>query len=401
MKRALPILLVLGGCAKSIVPEFQAARDAALSPALQVPARWSPDAVLTLSEELLAPVIEDALERSGSFEHKYELGSGRNFIRPKLAIQTLELSTTDRCVACLAFKTTLSGELQWQIGPNSGSLPMAGELGFDALLGAERRDEDWIVTFLPRDVNHVALEVSGRTFRTVRTIAESAIDEWARNQVFDRIQPIVLTTFQASDLPLRAARVRPEPGALVIELLTQAPMTEHVEPPARQDGESWSLALSEPALLHVARVQAFERGPVAHGVVVEPTGLVLRDGTFDLGVRLWRPVGRGWWRDIAVDGTFTPSRRGFSMEAVEAREVDRSKGARLVDPLAALAEGRILHAVERAVTTTLPGGQEGRVAGADVAVSITRLTGERRTLTAGGTSTITASDSRSGRRIRQ
>lgn len=384
----LAILLGTAGCAKSIVSEFETLRDATLRPNLEVPPRWQPDAVLVLTDALLEPLLERGLERAGAFDQRYALGGGRNYIRPKLEITTLSLSESTRCSACLGMEASLSGEMSWQIANSSGSLPLGGELAFDAEIGAERRDDRWVVTLLPRDVTRADLEISGRTFRTVRNIAQGALDEWARSQIFSQIQPFVLTSFEAQDLPLRALRATPHQGGVQIEALTQAPITELAGAAEPGPGETWALSLSEQALLHMARVEAFNHGPVSHEVVVEPKGLTLRDGTFDLGLRLWRPVGRGWWRDLAIEGTWARTPRGFSLQAVEATEIARSRGARMVDPLAALAEGRILQAVERAVTTSLPGGQQGQIAGTPIQLDISRLAGQGRALHAAGTAEI-------------
>jgi hypothetical protein len=388
-----PLLLaaaLLAGCAKSVIPEYEARREVTLAPPREVPADWSPDAVVILTEPVVDALISEGLTRSGTFRRKVALG-GRAHFTPDLALKGLSLTPSKACRACLGVRAELEGVASWRLGNSKGERPLSGHMVFDVELAARRDDggRDWVVTAMPRGVREAELEMGGRTFRTVAAMADAAIQDWATKHVFDALEPLVLTRHEGPDLPLRALRVRPHEGtALRLDLLTEAPILELADPAEPRAGETWTLSLSQAALLHVARREAFTRGPVAQDVVPEPVGLTVGDGTFTLDLRLWRLKGRGWWRDLLVQGSFARTDDGFDLQAVEAEEVARSRGARVVDPMAALGEGLILQAVEKAITTTLPGGTDGQVAGIPVKVQVGRIGGTAQTLQVAGTAVV-------------
>lgn len=396
MTRVL-LALALVGCAKSVVPEFEARRAAVLSPQTVIPRDWSPDAILTIDRAMLSDIVRQALHSAGTFEKRIALGGANTFVRPALTIDRLDLAASPTCGACLRVDTDLSGDISWQIARASGSSDLGGAMVFDAVLDVERSGDDFVVTLTPRDVISADLQIGGRVIRQVRTFAEGSLQHWSREQIFEQAPPIRVTRFDAGDLPLRAARVLPHGAGLRVDLLTRAAIIETVALNSTTPSEGWSLVLSQQALLHVARVQAFEHGAVAHDVVAEPTALTLNDEGFELGLRLWRPVGRGWWRDLNITGTHALTTQGFRFTATEATEVARSNGARLIDPLAALAEGRILTAVERAITTSLPGGHEGQIAGAPVNLDIETMQASGGTVRLGGSATVARPDPRRAR----
>lgn len=373
--RTLLTLAVLSACAKSVLPELDARRAATLGPAPDLPADWQPDAVLTLTGPVVQDLIEIALASPGLLDRKIELAGARTFIRPQLAVDNLAVLESSRCPTCLRLDTALSGQVSWSIANSTGSAPLSAQLMFDAELQATEDERGFAIYVRPREVTSSTLELGGRTFATVRTMAEGALRSWARDELVRAIPPIRVATLPSDGLPLRAARVRPSGVGAQIELLSRdpSPGAARAVEPGRND--AWTLAVAPSALLHIARVHAFEHGPVSHGVVVEPTDLAITGNELALGLRLWRTTGRGWWRDVVVSGTVDKTRRGFALRPEQATEVGRSKGARLVDPLAALAEGRILRAVEGAVTTAIPGGHDGEIGGVKAEVDVQRLEG--------------------------
>lgn len=385
--RPLLALAFVAGCAKSVVPEYEARRAAVLGTPTEVPARWRPDGVLRLSEPLVDELIGKALTKAGTFQRRVELG-GRAHFTPDLSLTSLELSPSASCRSCLHAEVELAGKASWSLGNSKGERRLGGSLAFDAEVIATREGATWVVGLRPQKVTRADLEMEGKTFRTVAKLADAAIQDWASQHVFDELPPLVLSRHEGADLPLRAVRAVVHDDGVDLQLLSEAPIVELVDPEPLRPGETWSLALSQAALLHVARRKSFERGAVSHDVVVEPTALRLGDGTFEADLRLWRPKGRGWWRDVTVEGTWLRTPEGFDLAAVEAEEVARSKGARTVDPLAALAEGTILHAVEEAVTTSIPGGHGGDLAGIPVKARVDRVTGGRTSLAVGGVATV-------------
>lgn len=383
------VAFVAVGCAKDIKPEYAARRAAVLAPPTEVPAGWDGDGYLVLSDDLFDELVGAALDKSGAFRRKVELGRRAHFT-PALALTQLSFLPSDRCDTCVRVEVELDGRCSWQIGNSSGERPLSGHIDFDAEISAVRQEADWVVQLAPRDVHEADLELGGRTFRTIQKLASGTIQDWATEHLFENIKPIPITRFEA-DLPLRAVRVRTERDHLALELLTEAPAVDLVDPPTLQKGDDWALGVSQAALLHAARKAAFNKGELAHDVFAEPLDLRIDKGTFILDLRLWRLKGRGWWRDYRIRGTWTRVDGGFDFQAVEADETGRSKGARTVDPLAALAENKILHAVERAVSTTLPGGMNRPIGKLAVKPVVQSLAPRRDGVVARGTASISSS----------
>ena len=110
----------------------------------------------------------------------------------------------------------------------------------------------------------------------------------------------------------------------------------------------------------------------------------------ELGLRLWRTSGKGWWRDYTVSGPVTLTKSRIKLKAEDVREDGKSKGAVLADPLAALGEGIILRAIENSVAAAIPTSQAATSRGIKTTVTVTDLSGAtdgvltlRGTLTAG------------------
>jgi len=383
--RLLLSAALLAACAKSVLPELEARQAATLGPPPEVPANWQPDAVLTLTGPIVRELIEAALATPGVLDHKIPLAGSRTFIQPKLVVDELSVGASARCATCLEIDATVSGEVSWQIANSSGAAPISGILVLDAELEALEDDRGFAIYARPRDVRSSTLEIGGRTFATVRTMAEGALRGWVRQELGRSIPPIRIATLPSEGLPLRAARARPFGDGARVELLSRDPKAGTARGVDPAPGEAWTLAVAPSALLHIARVHAFEHGPVSHGVIVEPTGLEIAGSDLTLGLRLWRTTGRGWWRDVLVTGTVEKTRKGFALKPEQASEIDRSKGARLVDPLAALVEGRILRAIEGAVATALPGGHDGQIGGVKAEVSVDRIDGSDGAILLAGT----------------
>jgi hypothetical protein len=84
------------------------------------------------------------------------------------------------------------------------------------------------------------------------------------------------------------------------------------------------------------------------------------------------------------------NRRGIKLVPKDVVEGEKSKGATLVDPLAALGEGYILKTIEEAIATTIPGRQTSKAGGLKTDVKVKSLEGRAGVLVVDGTITVTA-----------
>ncbi|MFT7521895.1 MAG: hypothetical protein ACI9MC_004047 [Kiritimatiellia bacterium] len=381
------VAVASAACVKSVVPEYELRRDDALATA-DVPARWTPDAVLMLSPNIIDNIVHDGIEERGTFKRKIELAGSRHHVSPSLSITELDVLPGGSCPSCFTLHAALQGSLTWRIGGSAGEMPLSGDIVFEVSFQARRDTDGWLVEARPRSVQKARISLDNKTYRTVRVMAQSALDDWAAKHAFDAFEPIVLKRFDDDGLPVLAVRPVRTDNGLRLDLLTAATVHELVDEPIIRPDEDWALQVSQRALLAEVRRAAFAHGPVSHGVHLEPLAIDIKEGTFTLDLRLWRLKGRGWWRDVRIHGSHLHTSKGVELRALDVDEVGQSKGAALVDPLAALAEGQILKAIEHSMQTVLPDDRVTAVGDRSIQTKITRFSGRSRTLRVGGTLSV-------------
>jgi hypothetical protein len=349
--------VVLGwlGCAKSITPLYEAAREAALSQPGPAGASWEPDVVLQLSPPAVEDVLRTAVRQQGPLSETLEISGAR--VQAEVRLKSLQVARARPCEGgCIGLEADFTGKLDWAVGPLKGSTPFSAHGLLDAVFEVVEQRGELVVQGAPRRLRELELEL-GELEARVSGLRRS-VRSWLEGEALAQLPAQPFARFPREGLPVRAARVLPDGGGLRLDLLTDVPEPGRAAAGPRP-AEGFTLTLSEATLLSLARQEAFEHGPVGYEVVPEPTSLDFTEEGFVLGLRLWRPVGRGWWRDYTISGTARVQGGKLALAPDEVTEGPKSPGAALVDPLAALAEGLILDAIEDAVKTSLPlHGQE-------------------------------------------
>jgi hypothetical protein len=343
-----PLLQIVLGCA-SILPAYQEAREAALADPGPAPESWAPDAVIHLSAALIDDVVAAAITEHGTFQATVDAGLAT--LEPRLRVDRLKFVRGDRCDDCVGVEIALDGEVAWTTPVLSGSTPVTADGRLDAIFTVEPSADRWQVTVRPRRLRDLTVELG--TMKASAAGLSSALREWIDASLLASVpaQPIASL---GEGLPVRAVRVVPDARTLQIHVLTNVPEPGAVDVAEARPKDGWRLDIAASSLLALARAEAFRAGPVTHDVLPEPTSLVVTDDGFQLGLRLWRVRGKGWWRDYTIEGTAGVKRGRLELEPISVVEGDRSPGAALVDPIAALGEGVILKAIEGAVDTTVP-----------------------------------------------
>jgi len=383
--RALVLFPLLSvGCAKSIIPLYEAARDDALREPGAVPAKWEPDATLSLSYDALDGVIGEILATEGTLSEKIDAGVVE--LRPKLEVQSLAMSQSKRCDDCLSVDVTLDGSLRWFNSLLDGKTDIKVGLDLDAKFEAVQEGQSWVVTVQPQHVREVEVEI-GKIGGIVGDLV-TPVQDWLDAQLVANIPPHTLTEFAAADLPVRSMRLAPT-KTLDVELLVgtgDALKSRDRTVPS----EDWRLQLSSATLVQLARRAAFEEGEVGYDVVVDPTSLSMDADSFELGLRLWRIKGKGWWRDYVIHGSVETKPRRVVLTPTDVVEGDKSPGAVFVDPIAALGEGVILRTIEDAVATGLPSTRDDKIGDLRTTVTLTSVNGSGQDVSLGGTLEVAA-----------
>ena len=101
--------------------------------------------------------------------------------------------------------------------------------------------------------------------------------------------------------------------------------------------------------------------------------------------------------DELGEGTVGIDDEGIRLEATDVNEGDKSPGAVFVDPLAALAEGRILDIIADAISTSLPAAHSASIAELEAQIAMEGLRGSQGALGAYGQMTLGTASNDTGK----
>ncbi len=346
------LLLALFACTPDIRGLYEEERTSALEVATERPRDWKPDVSLQIAgpdfEEAVGTALESALTRARD-PLVVPIGLGLEArLRPEFTVQEATVAGSTACPACLSFDAELTGRATWSLGPASGTIPL--DVSAQGVFALEVADGN-VVQATPRSVSSVRVKV--KDVGGLKVNPSKQIQAWMTDQLSTRIPKIRIVELDTSLLPLRDLRLRSEDGAVRIEALSDVPGSRPlgaVEAPAA----GVRLAISETALVGLARRAAFQKGELTMDVYADPLEMNVEGSAFTLDLRIWRLVGRGWWRDYRIFGELSAKGGAIHLAPTRVEELGKSAGAGLVDPLAALFEGKILEAITQSVAQTLP-----------------------------------------------
>ncbi len=365
MVSAAILALLLPACTPDVTRLYAEERLTALAVATGTPSQWRPDAALAIAapdlSEAMKTVVRTAVTHGKpSIQIPLPLGI-QAVVRPDLNVRSIKVRATTDCSACFAVHISLDGQARWEAGPASGTVPLGATA--DAILAVSVREAS-IVEIRPKRIEGLSVEVP--SLGNLRVNASGPIQEWLRQTLAEAIPPIRIATLDTSALPVRELRLSTAGERLMIEVLTDLPGSSALRAlPAPATGVE--VAISESAVTGLARRAAFKAGVLDMDVAADPRGIVIDGATFTMDLRLWRLVGRGWYRDYDVTGDIAVSKGPkprLEFVARNAVETDKSPGALLVDPLAAVFQSRILDAIVTAMDRSLPAQTSQRVVGA-------------------------------------
>jgi hypothetical protein len=373
-------------CGPDIRAMYEDQRVAALTVATEKPSTWEPDLVLQIAGPDFSQAVGDAIRVALTRDVpvlKIPLALGMEAkLEPSIGVEEAALHPSDSCASCLAFDAVLTGRAKWTLGPASGTIPL--DVGAKGVFSLEIVDGH-IIEAMPRAVSQVRVRITDLAGLSVNPSRE--IQEWLTGQLSSRVPHIKVVELDTSTLPLRDLRLRSSPGVVRVEALTNVPGSLPVGAlPVPEHGVE--LAISETALIGLVRRAAFEKGELTMDVYADPLALEVNGGEFALDLRLWRLVGRGWWRDYRVYGRLAVEDRQVKLVPSRTEPLGASPGAGLVDPLAALFEGKILETITSSVAQSLPATQRQDLGMVRLRADTSAVTGAADALVVDGTLTV-------------
>lgn len=354
--------LALLSCA-SVIPLYEEARTEALSDPGAPGGRWQPDARIDLSE----PVLDDLLSTVvvGTTITDVPVNVGVGSLSAKLEIRKFGLvpQPPDGQLDGLAADIRIAGPVTAKTPLGAVEQQVGAQGRLVATLSVEPRDGGYAVVVHPKRLERLEIDAEG--------LASQVLSSSLGDLVVAAIPAFDVTTLPADALPVRAVRVERTDAGVTLLLRSAAPDGAALPDLPAPPGDGFRVAISAASLQQLARRQAFLADPLQHDVVPEPTSLRLaNDGAFVLGLRLWRPVGRGWWRTCEVKGAFEVKNGHLKIRTDSVEEVDQSQGAAFADPLMALAEGVVFRTMERALDVSVPAMRTDKLAGGARAATV-------------------------------
>ena len=399
LTRCLPVLFTVIALATACGPTVKSQYETTLAtmrPDLgETASRWRGDADLWLSAKATESMIRTEFGVTGALPVKPIRFPGGEIL-PRLTVSKLRVLDGDACRDCIRISLNLSGQVKWTLGRRQGVVPVSARPTLDLTVEAQRRGETWQVLATPRNLDLGSVEagdLGGGLRRALVGVLEQSLE---------RVDPFVIARFQGQALPLRAARARVQAGGFAIELLTASP-TSAALPPGRAatDSTDWQFRLHQESLTGLVRAGVLQKGLIGGKVALDPRSIRLRDETFELLLRIWRPkpLFCGWWRDYRIAGDLRIDRGGLQLARPEVSPAGQSFGAPLVDPLVALAEAKLLAMIEEAAAATVPGRQTLPTRRATYRSEVVTVRGSETHLTLGGSLKISPSTAPGSRKL--
>jgi len=391
---ALCLAALACGGDSAIVTEYEAARSAAIADPGPAPTDWQPDGALHFSPALMDSLVTVGLQSYGALQGTSEASGPlgvRGQVTYDMTVRRLDMVSSEECERCVAVSVRVGGDVDYRFGPVRGNTPVRIDIGLVQRLDVSSRpDQSFAVTLVTERVDGVEVQV-GNLGGGIRSAVEAELSKWGEEALMARMEPIEMGVFGGADFPLRALTVdATDDGGASIHFLTRSPTPSPVGDVIPKLRRGWQLDVSQQSLLGLAAKAALEQGALSHGVVVQPTGLQMRTGSFDMDLRLWKPEGKGWWRDYTVSGTVELEGANMTLAATSVEETGQSPGAVLADPLAAVGESFILKAIQDGVNQTLPLATVTQASSYRVDLSVRSLMASSQTLIVKGELDVSA-----------
>lgn len=372
MTRATALILPL--LAMACAGPMRRAFDSHVAAALQKPTpdadAWIPDAMLFLSDAVVARALAAGLVDQ-DLSARLDGGDGL-VIRPDLSIRDLAIRpATAGCDGCLGVTGTLTGQVG--AGPTGleSTAPLEVGLDLDLELLVTPGTEGWLVRARPHAVHRVDV-APGRLRGHLRRADLAPITPWLEQAVVGELPVFTLARFGRLDLPLEGVRLDVIEGGVEVRGRTESPEAGRIRPALHVDA-GWTGHVSSQSVVGLARAALFAAGPVDRDLWIEPLDMDLDGERFRLEVRMWVPRGVGWWRTHEVMGSWSLARGRVHLEAEEVFPLEASPGAGEVDLLPAMGQGRVLDAVANALNTAIPIARAQDIQGVRTIWSLTGL----------------------------
>ena len=343
-----PVLLI--ACSSAVKQDFQATYAEVTRAPPPLPTDWEPDVRVRVAPAVVEAAVKAAIN-GVDLDTYLDIPGGR--IEPKLAVDDLKIKPPKTaCEDCMGIRGSLAGTVDYKLMGFAGRAKIRVHIGIDTRLHVRQEPDGWVVVADPPIVTHLETDAELLN-RTVSDFVLNPIARWVSSTLAERVPPILLARLGRIDLPLQAARLSVQDGVVALDARTTAPGDQVAGVPV-DPGGGFTSRMALASVEAAARQATFQQGSLGMGVWVDPRHITMEDDQLLLDLRLWRVAGAGWWRDYQIRADMSLEGGKLTLRSDDVTQTGTSPGAGLVDPIAALMQGKILDIIASAVNTSIP-----------------------------------------------
>lgn len=359
-------MMLFLSCQSSLKDLYEKERTETLSVITDIPQKdWDPDIRFQLSYEILSSLTENLIEA------KINQGT----LPVQILGQTLDiditsdvesLSLTSDNQQAIAFNIALKGDIHLKHSLISFSNPFSAKLkgsleitlNDDVLQVKANRIED--------------VEIQTKYIPQIKI--NRSIKKWI-NDTLKTLPSQEIMALNLSSISARSLRFVGNRHSLDIEALSIFPDTTPLPTQKRRPRGDWEMHISNDTLSRLVRQQTFSL-PSQNGLYMDVREVSVKNKKLASVLRIWKLDGWGqWWRDYDIEANIETKNSDITLTEPNAKQIAKSKGAGLADPIALLGEGVILQEITKQIQYTVPKENKATVSDSNIIFTINGIAG--------------------------
>ena len=337
--------LFMFACRSSLRPLYEQERMETMKTITDTPNEdWSADMRISISYRSLSELTKKMLQQKiNKGAYPVDVLGQKIDVLLTSNIKSLKLSSGGEDT--LEVEITLDGNVELKHDLLGFSNPYSAKL-----LGTLQIDVD--ENKLQARANRIKnIEITTKRMSKIKV--SKVITDWLNKQLAN-IPSQEIMTLELSNLSARAVRFTGNRHSLDIEALSYFPQTTPLPPQKKHPRGDWEMQISNEAISQIVRQQTFSLPPVKnHHIDIKKVSV--KNKTLKAELRLWKLDGKGdWWRDYEIEAKISTKKKEIILTDPEVKQLEKSPGAGLADPLSLFGEKIILNEIKKQIQYKLP-----------------------------------------------
>ena len=370
------LLFFLTACSHSLRPLYDQERAESLKTITSAPDKdWAPDIRLSIAYRALSNLTQQLLEQKISKGNlPVDIFGQKLNVRLLSDIKSLNLSAGKDNV--IKFLITLDGSVELKHSLLNLSNPFSAKLNGTLEIDVDKNK-------LQIKANHIE-DIQITTKNIPQLKINTVIKDWLNNNL-SSLPSQEIMTLELSNLSSRAIRFTGNRHSLDIEALSFFPQTSPLPPQKKHPRGDWEMRISNSALSQIIRQQTFALPPVKNHHI-DISQIAIEGKVLKSKLRLWKLDGKGdWWRDYEIEAKITTEDKEILLTNPKAKQLAKSPGAGLADPISLFGEKVILNEITKQIKYKLPKEKSASISDNQLLLNITGIMGQQEHISMFGT----------------